>query len=1482
MAKDNLRSQTNISFVDLLCEGEIQGLVNGAKSIYLNNTQLQNDSGSFNFDGVTYEERKGTNSQTALKLINGVENDITVNTQITKLGGAITKTITDEDVSKVRIKMRFPALFQQADNGDVNGTTVRIKAEVQSNGGGYKPALIDSDYTNAGVTNVTSLHEQCANFATRIKGSLSIRGEFAYSTSDEYGSYDVYYPFTYQIQYRAIGAASWITYETVNVGEYAGSYTDDFIIQNLVANDYEVRINVTSSGGGTPANVTGTLNCLFYQGVNYDDITGKASDGYERDYEIPLYGDAPWDIRITRETDDSTDLKIQNDTYWASYTEIISQKFRYPNSALIGIKYDSSEFSSTPTRGYDVKLKKVQVPSNYDPIRRRYIGIWNGTFQTAWTDNPAWCFYDLLTNTRYGLGNYISASQIDKWTLYTISQYCDVLVDNGDGGTEPRFTCNLYIQTREEAFKVLNDFASIFRTMIYWSNGTITFGQDAPKDPVALFSPANVVGGQFNYSGSSAKTRHTVALVTWNDPEYFYKQKVEYVEDKAGIARYGVLEKEVTAIGCTSRGQARRVGKWLLYSDQYEGETISFSTGADGLTIRPSDIIKIQDPTRGGARYSGRISSATTTDITVDADFTLPSSSTMFVVLPDGSVESIGVSKKVGSVITLNSALSTAPQSGAVWMISAPSVELQTFRILSASESQDGNVSITALKYDSAKYAYVEDNEKLPVRDFTNISIVPTAPATITTREDLYTYQSEVRSKLTVTYGKGVNAAEYRIDYRKSSNNWITLRTSDTDVEILNTTPGSYEIRVWSINVLGKQSATYKTITANVLGKTAPPSNVTGLYATIDPSIGITLDWNDVADLDLSTYEIRKGLSWDTGTFVARTKASYYKVSSVFEGNTTYFVKALDTSKIYSAIAASVVVTIVEVSAPVVTSSFEKDTLALSWNNVTGSLAVSNYEIRYGASWVAGTVIGNVNTTYFRTKINWSGSRTFYIAAKDIAGNYGAITSIVVTTAIPANTSVASFIYTDTALTTATITIDWEDVSPVHGLSSYEITYDSVTKLVNASTITLPADWIGNKDFTIKTVDLIGQKSTGYVLSATKQLPDQITGFRAQVIDNNVLFYWTLPAKTSLPIAHVLLKKGATYASATSIGYKAGEFTTIQETKAGEYTYWAVVVDTDNNESTPVSLTTNVAEPPDFIFNGEFTSTFAGTKSSAIIEDSSLILPVNTTETWEQHFTTRSWTSPSSQISAGYPIFIQPTPTPAFYEETFDYGTILASSKITLTYTGQVIAGSPLVANKISISVDNVTYTDYDGLSEVYATNFRYVKIRITVSQALETAVYKLSNILVTLDAKQKTDANNVSCLSTDTLGTIVNFGKEFVDVISLTATAGGTTPITTVYDFADSQENVTYSVTSNVCTITSTAHGLITGQNVRLYFASGGGINGVYTITGYTANTYTVAMVTANTSGNAIAYPQSFRLYLFNSSGTRVSATASWTVRGF
>lgn len=570
-----------------------------------------------------------------------------------------------------------------------------------------------------------------------------------------------------------------------------------------------------------------------------------------------------------------------------------------------------------------------------------------------------------------------------------------------------------------------------------------------------------------------------------------------------------------------------------------------------------------------------------------------------------------------------------------------------------------------------------------------------------------------------------------------------------------------------------------------------------------------------------------------------------------------------------------------------VTADKSSGQLLLSWHNNLEP-DVSTYEIRTeDAGWGVQDYrrIFYGDTTKIYTKYGVSGFSTFYIRAVDSAGNYSSDSSVIsfIPASVP-NIADIEYSYADTALTSATVTLSWSDVTTSEfDVAYYELTYGTTTLTVKANSITVPADWVGNRTFTVKTVDIHNNKSSGYSEVIAKITPSPPYDLKTQVIDNTVMLFWTLPTRTSLPIDHVLVKKGSTWATASVIGDKKGAFTTITENTGGQFTYWLAAVDTENIESTPVSITTTVGEAPGFVFYAEFNSAFTGTKSSAAYDGSILALPINTTETFQQHFTTRSWTTPQDQVTAGYPIFIQPTTTSGYYEEVFDFGQPLASSRVLLTYVGNTIAGTASVVPKISLSLDNSTYVDYNGVTDIFGLNFRYVKIRITVTSAPTTiGLYEISKISVRLDSKLKDDAGSVSALSTDTLGTIVNFNKEFIDVQSINLSPSGTTPIVPVYDFKDNFVSGTYSITSGIATVSITAHGMITGQKVKLFINSGLGIAGIYTITGYTTDTFTVAMVASNTTGNCSMYPQSFRVYSFNNSGSRVTSTVSWAIKGY
>lgn len=548
-------------------------------------------------------------------------------------------------------------------------------------------------------------------------------------------------------------------------------------------------------------------------------------------------------------------------------------------------------------------------------------------------------------------------------------------------------------------------------------------------------------------------------------------------------------------------------------------------------------------------------------------------------------------------------------------------------------------------------------------------------------------------------------------------------------------------------------------------------------------------------------------------------------------------------------------------------------------------LDVVGYEVRRtNADWGSSTGFDYQGNTFpAALPVYSTGTLTWYIKALDSTGHYSANAYAVShTLASVANPTGLTSTFTDTSLTAATVTISWVDAVTQFGVAAYQITYNGTSIEARTNNITLPADWVGNRSFTVKTVDRLGVLSSGVVLTVEKKAPAAPIGFRAQVIDNTVLFYWTNPAKTSLPIAHVKLKKGATWASAATLGTKDGEFTTITELAAGDYTYWCATVDTDNVESVPVSLTTRVSQPPDFVFNGEFNSTFSATKSNAYADTGVLYLPVNTAETFAGHFTANGWTTPDAQIAAGFPYYLQPGTNTGYYEEVFDFGTALASSNVTVNLTGGPLVGTLTTSITTSVSLDGSSYTDYPGLSSVFATNFRYVKVRFAVTQTTSGALYALSRVNVRLDAKLKSDAGSVSALSTDTNGTLFNFNTEFVDVIAITPSPNSTANLNAVASFNDTLLSGTYSISSGVATIAATAHALPVGGKVRLAPSSGTLGLGTYTVASVpNANTFTVATGAANSSGNVAAYANCALIYLYNSSGVRQSGPVSVAIRG-
>ena len=578
-------------------------------------------------------------------------------------------------------------------------------------------------------------------------------------------------------------------------------------------------------------------------------FNGKASSVYQRSHRIELAGAASqYTVRVVRLTADTSDVYIQDTTNVVSYTELTDAKLRYPYSALAGLQIDASEFSSVPTRSYDMMGLLIKYPSNYNPTTRTYAGTWDGTFATGYTNNPAWVFYDLVLNTRYGMGRWVDASMVDRYSLYQIAQYCDVAVSDGKGGQEPRFTCNCYIASRVDAFKVLQDLASVFRGMAYWTAGQVAATCDMPTDPAYVYTAANVIGGQFKYVGSSLKTRYTCALVTWNDPDNAYQQAVEYVEDADGVARYGLNKAQVTAFACTSRAQAQRVGQWSLLTSRYETNTVTFSVGLDGTLCQPGQIIAVADPARAGTRAGGRIKAVSgTATVTLDAAPSMAAvGDTLTLVMPTGVSTSSAVSAVSGASITVNPAFSAAPQAGSVWMLESATLKSQLFRVASVTEKDGITFEVTATQHEPGKYAAIDNGAAIDVRPITaNTLTVQTPPPSVTVTQYVVTDQGIAKNNMTIAWAAAPNAVSYTVQWRKDNGDWVTAGTTGgLSLDVTGIYSGSYTARVKATNGLDISSVyTYSSLTA-LMGKTGAPPVVASLVATTDKVYAVDATWS--------------------------------------------------------------------------------------------------------------------------------------------------------------------------------------------------------------------------------------------------------------------------------------------------------------------------------------------------------------------------------------------------------------------------------------------------------------------------------------------------------------------------------------------------------------------------------------------------------------------------------------------------------------
>ncbi|WP_329770440.1 host specificity protein J [Stenotrophomonas maltophilia] len=574
---------------------------------------------------------------------------------------------------------------------------------------------------------------------------------------------------------------------------------------------------------------------------------GKTTTEYQRSHRIDLPPGNQWQARIRRLTPNANSSTVADTVNVISMTEIIDVKLRYPNCALAAIQIDGSQFQGKPTTAYRIWGRIIRVPSNYDPIARTYTGVWDGTFKSAWTNNPAWVFFDMVTNDRFGLGDRIPLDWVNKWRLYEIAQYCDQLVSDGMGGMEPRFTCSLYLQTRASAHKVLQDMASMFRGISFYAAGQIMASADMPKDPVYTYSQANVVDGKFTYTGSGGKARHTVALVSWSDPDDFGRQKVEPVQLQEGIARYGVNQIEVTAFGCHSKSQAQRVGLHILYSENLETETVSFAVGLDAMNCMPGDVIQVANAKRAGRRNSGRISAATASSLTLDV---VPPSmqvgDVLRATLPSGKTQARtinGVNPET-RVVTVSAPWSEVPVAQSIWATESSDLVMEQFRVISITEEDGLTYRITGLTHRPDKFGAIDDGTRLEPPP---VSIVPPSvqppPANVRMSSHVVIDQGIATPVLTIEWDAADKAIAYNVEWRRDDLNWVRVgRVGTASAEVRGIYAGKYLARVRAVNALNAVSQPALSVLTDIQGKTEPPPALTSLTAA-SVVFGIQLAW---------------------------------------------------------------------------------------------------------------------------------------------------------------------------------------------------------------------------------------------------------------------------------------------------------------------------------------------------------------------------------------------------------------------------------------------------------------------------------------------------------------------------------------------------------------------------------------------------------------------------------------------------------------
>ena len=715
---DDLQSIAKAKLLIALGEGEFAGELT-AQNIFLDGTPLEDTEGNANFSGVTWDFRPGTQAQTYIQGLPSAENEINVGSTISSKTPWV-HTFTNSQLSAIRVRLKWPSLFKQEDNGDLVGNEVKYAIDLQTDGGSWK-TVIDSA------------------------------------------------------------------------------------------------------------------------------VKGKTTSGYERAHRLDLpESTTSWSLRVRKVSNDANSSKIGDTVVLQSYTEVIDAKFTYPHTALLYIEFDSKQFNgSIPQITCKPKGRIIRIPSNYNPIDRTYTGVWDGSFKWAWTNNPAWVFYDIVISDRFGLGQRINQQQIDKWELYRIAQYCDQLVPDGKGGdgTEPRYVCDVYVQDRNEAYNVLRDFAAIFRGMTYWGGGQIVTLADMPRDIDYSYTRANVIDGKFIYSSSSSKEKYSTALVSYSDPQNGYADAMEAVFEPDLVSRFGFNQLEVTAIGCTRQSEANRKGRWGILTNNKD-RMVTFSVGLDGNIPQPGYIIAVADELLSGKVTGGRVSAIDGRNITLDRVSSAVSGDRLILNLPSGQSQARTIQTVSGKVITVTTEYSETPETECVWVVESEELYAQQYRVVSVTENESNQFTITAIQHDPSKYEHVDSGALIDERP---ISVIPPnnqqAPKNIFIDSYSIVSQGVSIETMRAQWPQVENAISYEAQWRRNEGNWVNMpRSSINSIEVPNVYSGRYLVRVRAINASEISSGWGYSEEKTLTGKMGNPPKPVNFRAS--PLVfGIKLDW---------------------------------------------------------------------------------------------------------------------------------------------------------------------------------------------------------------------------------------------------------------------------------------------------------------------------------------------------------------------------------------------------------------------------------------------------------------------------------------------------------------------------------------------------------------------------------------------------------------------------------------------------------------